>query len=124
MARTPRRRAEATPVAAGASPEAAARRARENLPRPSAGPSLPARTATPGGGAPAPARGRKPFGFLGRISPRFVSDIISELRKVTWPTVAETRYLTIVVAIVAGAVGILLGSLDLVFGWVIEQLFF
>jgi preprotein translocase SecE subunit len=62
--------------------------------------------------------------FLGRLRPRFAVDIISELRKVTWPTFGETRYLTIVVAIVATAVGLLLGGVDLAFGWVIEQLFF
>lgn len=53
-----------------------------------------------------------------------MGDIISELRKVTWPTVAETRYLTIVVAIVAVSVGIVLGGVDLAFGWAIEKVFF
>ena len=53
-----------------------------------------------------------------------VADIISELRKVTWPTFAETRYLTIVVAIVGIATGLVLGAFDLLFGWIIEQLFF
>jgi preprotein translocase subunit SecE len=69
-------------------------------------------------------RKRSPFGFLGRLQPRFVADIIAELKKVTWPTWSETRYLTIVVAIVAVAVGFLLGGVDLLFGWVIERLFF
>jgi len=71
-----------------------------------------------------PRRGRNPFGFLKRLEPRFIADIISELRKVTWPSFAETRYLTFVVAVVAIAVGILLGAADLFFGWLIEQLFF
>jgi preprotein translocase SecE subunit len=61
---------------------------------------------------------------LRRFEPRFVADVISELRKVTWPTIAETRYLTFVVAIVAVAVGIVLGIFDLAFGWAIEQVFF
>ena len=56
--------------------------------------------------------------------PRFIADIVSELRKVTWPSFSETRYLTFVVGVVAIAMGILLGSADLLFGWVIEQLFF
>ena len=37
---------------------------------------------------------------------------------------AETRYLTIVVAIVATAVGIFLGGVDFIFGWIIEKMFF
>lgn len=122
MARTPRRRtgSTSTPAAGG---EAAARRARENLPRPAA--PIVTRAAAPGQpAAPVVRRRRNPLSFLSRLQPRFVADIISELRKVTWPTFAETRYLTIVVTIVAIAVGLLLGGFDLVFGWVIEKLFF
>jgi preprotein translocase SecE subunit len=77
-----------------------------------------------GAGRVAPRRSRNPFGFLRRLQPRFVADIVSETRKVTWPTVTETRYLTVVVAIVAVAVGLLLGGVDLVFGKIIEWLFF
>ncbi len=55
---------------------------------------------------------------------QFIADIISELRKVTWPSFNEVRYLTLVVAIVATAVGLFLGGLDLLFGWIIERLFF
>ncbi|MBI2767142.1 MAG: preprotein translocase subunit SecE [Chloroflexi bacterium] len=64
------------------------------------------------------------MGFISKLQPRFISDIVSELKKVTWPSFAETRYLTIVVAIVAAAVGLFLGGVDLVFGWAIEKLFF
>ena len=71
-----------------------------------------------------PQRRGRPFGFLRRLQPRAVADVISELRKVTWPTFAETRYLTIVVAIVGITTGLILGSFDLLFGWIIEQLFF
>jgi len=71
-----------------------------------------------------PRRSRNPFGFLKRFEPRALADIVSELRKVTWPTFSETRYLTFVVAVVAIAMGILLGAADLLFGWIIEQLFF
>jgi preprotein translocase subunit SecE len=113
MARSPRRRAT------GATGTAATATVRENLPRPAAAaPSLPREA-----GKPAPGR-RNPFGFLSRLEPPFVGDVIAELRKVTWPTVAETRYLTMVVAIVAVVVGIFLGVLDLGFGWMIEQVFF
>ena len=54
----------------------------------------------------------------------FVGDVLAELRKVTWPSFSETRYLTLVVAVVAIATGFLLGGVDLVFGWVVEKLFF
>jgi preprotein translocase SecE subunit len=70
------------------------------------------------------SRSWNPFGFLKRFQPRAVADVISELRKVTWPTFAETRYLTLVVAVVAIVVGVILGLFDLLFGWIIEQLFF
>jgi preprotein translocase SecE subunit len=53
-----------------------------------------------------------------------VADIFAELRKVTWPSVAETRYLTLVVVVVAVSVGVFLGGVDLAFGWIIEKLFF
>jgi preprotein translocase SecE subunit len=69
-------------------------------------------------------RSSNPLGFIKRIWPRFIVDIVSELRKVTWPTFSETRYLTIVVAVVAIAVGLFLGGFDLLFGWIIEKLFF
>ncbi|MCA9832307.1 MAG: preprotein translocase subunit SecE [Dehalococcoidia bacterium] len=113
MARTTRRR-----VTEGAGPSAAAR---ENLPRPKA----PAPVAE---GLQRPTRAeppkRSPFHFLRRFRVQFVADIVSELRKVTWPSFNEVRYLTIVVAIVATVVGLLLGGMDLLFGWIIERLFF
>jgi preprotein translocase subunit SecE len=116
MARTQRRRAATAPAAAEQSAETA-RRVRENLPRPAA--SASSRIARP-----EPRKRRNPFGFLKRFEPRFVGDIIAELRKVTWPSFAETRYLTVVVAIVAVAMGLFLGALDLGFGWVVERIFF
>jgi len=48
-------------------------------------------------------------------------DIINELRKVTWPSGADTRYLTIVVLIVSAAFGLFLGGVDLFFNWFIEN---
>jgi preprotein translocase subunit SecE len=54
--------------------------------------------------------------------PAWLDDIWSELRKVTWPTREETAYLTMVVIIVAVAVGIVLGGVDILFSWVIDQL--
>ena len=54
--------------------------------------------------------------------PGWLDDIWSELKKVTWPTREETAYLTMVVIIVAVAVGILLGGVDIVFSWLIDKL--
>jgi preprotein translocase subunit SecE len=114
MARTQRRR-----LGEGTAPSPSPP-VRGNLPRP-----RPAAPAGEGLARPAaPQRRRSPFAFLARLQPRFVADVLSELRKVTWPSFSEVRYLTVVVAIVAIVMGLFLGGLDLLFGWVIEQLFF
>lgn len=42
----------------------------------------------------------------------FFSDIIAELKKVTWPSRRETTNLTVIVIIVAVAVGLFLGLID------------
>ena len=51
------------------------------------------------------------------LLPRWVEDIISELRKVTWPTRHETINLTMVVVVVSAAIGGLLGGIDIFFNW-------
>jgi len=66
----------------------------------------------PKGGAPTRAR----RGWRALV-PRWVEDIVSELRKVTWPTRNETTNLTILVIVVAIAVGGLLGLIDVFFNW-------
>jgi preprotein translocase subunit SecE len=48
-------------------------------------------------------------------------DVLSELRKVTWPSRAETTHLTIVVIVVSLIFGVILGGADLIFSWVVEQ---
>ena len=53
--------------------------------------------------------------------PRWITDIISELRKVVWPSWPDTRYLTVVVLVVATLIGIALGGLDLGFAWLAEH---
>jgi preprotein translocase subunit SecE len=121
MARTTRRRATPAPGGAGQAAAAAPRQIRENLPRPAPAP-VAAGIARPVPGAV--KQRRNPFGFVKKLTPRYVSDVIAELRKVTWPTFQETRYLTVVVAIVAAVVGLFLGGVDLFFGWIIEKLFF
>ncbi|MBE0414976.1 MAG: preprotein translocase subunit SecE [Dehalococcoidia bacterium] len=45
----------------------------------------------------------------------YIGEIISELRKVVWPTREETRRLTLMVIAIALAVGLFLGAIDLGF---------
>lgn len=57
----------------------------------------------------------KPSFAVGHIIPwlrRYVSEIAGELKKVVWPTRAETRRLTVMVLIIAGSIGIFLGVVD------------
>lgn len=78
--------------------------------------AIPRAAAGSAGGA---ARGGRagPLGWR----PRFVMDIISELRKVVWPTRQDTVYLTVVVVVVTLILGAVLGAIDIGFGWFIEQ---
>jgi preprotein translocase subunit SecE len=69
-------------------------------------------------GARAPQQPRR---GLRLKAPGWVSEIWSELKKVTWPTRDETAYLTMVVIVVAVAVGIVLGGIDIFFNWLIDQ---
>lgn len=58
---------------------------------------------------------RRPAPMRGPIIPRirnYFAEVISELKKVVWPTREETRRLTIMVLIIAGAVGVFLGIVD------------
>ena len=48
------------------------------------------------------------------LSFKFVGEIVSELRRVTWPTRNETMRLSIMVLAVSGTVGVFLGLVDLV----------
>jgi preprotein translocase subunit SecE len=66
-----------------------------------------------------PPRQRR--GFLAFLRPRWMEDIINELRKVTWPTRQDTVNLTMVVVVVSLAVGFALGGIDLLFNWIIEN---
>jgi preprotein translocase subunit SecE len=56
-----------------------------------------------------------------RIVPRFIQDIFSELRKVSWPTRDETIRLTVVVVIVSVTIGLMLGGVDIAFNWIVDQ---
>ncbi len=68
---------------------------------------------------PAPDQARRGGGSL--LKPRWATDIISELRKVTWPSRQEVMHLTIVVIVVSLVIGMILGSADLAFGWFIQH---
>lgn len=63
--------------------------------------------------AKAEAPDNKPLGRL-RYN---IDTIVSELRKVTWPTREETRNLTIVVIGISVALGIFLGGIDFILSW-------
>ena len=71
-------------------------------------------------GARPPTQEKKRKLRIGR--PRWLEDVSSELRKVTWPSRDETIYLTTVVIIVAIAVGIMLGGVDIFFNWLIDRI--
>jgi preprotein translocase SecE subunit len=64
---------------------------------------------------------RQRRGFLAFLRPRWVEDIINELRKVTWPTRQDTVNLTVVVIVVSVAVGLALGGIDMLFNWLISN---
>lgn len=82
------------------------------------------RTASPfGARTAAPTRGQRQATQKRRLAtPKWLEETISELKKVTWPTMAETRYLATVVIIVALVVGIMLGTIDIFFNWLIDRL--
>lgn len=68
-----------------------------------------------------PAQRPSSRGGLLSWRPRFLMDIITELRKVAWPTRDDVVYLTIVVVIVTIIIGAILGAIDIGFGWLIDQ---
>jgi len=68
-----------------------------------------------------PASGRAKGGVLS-WRPRWITDIITELRKVVWPSRQDTVHLTVVVLIVSAIIGAALGGLDLGFAWLVEHI--
>lgn len=54
---------------------------------------------------------------------RFITNIISELRKVTWPTRQEAIRLTIMVLIVCAVVGVFLALADFGFARLVREFF-
>lgn len=51
---------------------------------------------------------------------KFGGEVLSELRKVTWPTWLQVRDLTMVVIVISVAVGAILGGIDYLFSKIIE----
>ena len=56
-----------------------------------------------------------------RFVPKFFRDIVSELKKVTWPTREETMRLTAAVVVVTIAIGAMLGGVDITFNWIVDN---
>ena len=53
---------------------------------------------------------------------RFIAEAVSELKKVSWPTVEQTRNLTVLVFAVSLAVGLYVFAFDRIFQAIIGQL--
>jgi preprotein translocase subunit SecE len=53
---------------------------------------------------------------------RFIAESVAELRKVTWPTIEQTRNLTVLVFVVSFAIGVYITVLDLFFASAIGRL--
>jgi preprotein translocase SecE subunit len=68
---------------------------------------------------PKPSTAPPPSSLLRLPVPR---DIIGELHKVTWPTRHEATRLTILVIVASIIMGIVLGSVDLVFSALMRRL--
>ena len=51
---------------------------------------------------------------------RFFGEVIGELRRVTWPTMNETFRLTLMVIAVSVVIGVFLGVVDLIYGWIFD----
>ncbi len=56
-----------------------------------------------------------------RWVPRYLRDIISELKKVTWPSREDTTRLTIAVIVVSVVIGMALGGIDIGFNWFVDH---
>jgi preprotein translocase SecE subunit len=52
---------------------------------------------------------------------RFIEESWSELKKVTWPTLEQTRNLTVLVFLVSGAVGLFIAVFDAAYQLIFNQ---
>ena len=55
---------------------------------------------------------------------QFFGEVISELKKVTWPSREETTRLTMLVIAISVVIGIALGVIDLMFTRLLDQFIF
>ena len=55
-----------------------------------------------------------------KIGP-YAQEVLNELKKVTWPAREEVTRLTVAVVVVAVAIGLMLGGVDLGFNWLVEN---
>ena len=80
-----------------------------------------ARPSMPRTGSARPAPRVTGGGGLLSWRPRFLMDIVNELRKVVWPSRDDTLHLAVVVVIVTIIFGAVLGAIDIGFGWLIDK---
>jgi len=52
---------------------------------------------------------------------RFIGETIAELKKVVWLSRREAAYLTVLVMVVAVAVGIIMGAIDYFFSFLVDK---
>ena len=78
-------------------------------------------SAMPRVGTSRPAPRREGSGGILSWRPRFLMDVISELRKVVWPSREDTLHMAVVVVIVTIIFGAILGGIDVGFGWLIDR---
>lgn len=79
------------------------------------------RATPPRAGAGGTATRTRVRGLPSFLQPAWFLEIFTELKKVQWPTRQETINLTLVVVVVAAALGLFLGGLDAGFNWIIEH---
>ena len=69
----------------------------------------------------APTARKERGAFYRMTHPQFIGNVVGELRRVVWPSRQETQSLTIVVIVVAVAVGAVLGVVDWAFNRILEN---
>jgi preprotein translocase subunit SecE len=90
-------------------------------------PGTPARAATPSRPANRPAPGRTaaaaaPRAANARATQDFFRGVISEMRRVTWPSREEWVAATILTVVLVVGVGVFTYLVDLAFGWIFSLL--
>ena len=71
---------------------------------------------------PTPGVSARPRTGLSKYVPRFLSEVISELRKVVWPSRDDIVHLTVVICILTIIIGAILGLIDIAFGRIIDEI--